>query len=135
MPFQPGQSGNPAGRPPGARNKRTLLLENLMENEAESIALAAIGKAKAGDMAAIRMVLDRLAPACRERPIDFELPPLAAPADAVRAMAAIIAGLAAGELTPSEAESLSKVVDRYVRALEATEFETRLTELENEATK
>jgi hypothetical protein len=25
MPFQPGQSGNPAGRPPGARNKRSII--------------------------------------------------------------------------------------------------------------
>jgi len=38
MPFQKGQSGNPAGRPPGSRNKKTLVLEALLEGEAEGIA-------------------------------------------------------------------------------------------------
>ena len=30
-PYQPGQSGNPAGRPPGARNRATLLRELLAQ--------------------------------------------------------------------------------------------------------
>jgi Family of unknown function (DUF5681) len=36
-PFQPGQSGNPSGRPKGARNKATLAVEALLENEAEAL--------------------------------------------------------------------------------------------------
>jgi Family of unknown function (DUF5681) len=38
MPFQKGQSGNPAGRPPGSRNKTAIALQELLEHDAESIA-------------------------------------------------------------------------------------------------
>jgi len=135
MPFQPGQSGNPDGRPRGARNKRTIAIENIMECEADLIIRKAIEMAKEGHMAAIRLVIDRLAPACKDRPVAFELPPLTKPADAVTASAMIAAAVAAGELTPSEAAKMSKVVDAYVNALEAYIFEDRVAKLEREAEK
>ena len=46
MPFQPGQSGNPDGRPRGARNRRTIALENLVEGGADAITRKAIDMAK-----------------------------------------------------------------------------------------
>jgi len=50
--------------------------------------------------------------------------------DAVNASAAIVGAVAAGDLTPSEAAELSKVVDGYARTLQAAEFEERITKLE-----
>jgi hypothetical protein len=135
MPFQSGQSGNPAGRPRGARNKRTLALETIMEGESDVITRKAVEMAKGGHMAAIRLVLDRLAPVQKDRPVDFELPPLNTPADAVTASAAIVAAVAAGELTPMEADQLSKVVHAYVQALEAHDFEQRVARLEQDMRK
>jgi hypothetical protein len=121
MPFQIGQSGNPAGRPRGARNKRTLALESIMDGESDVVEMA-----KGGSIAAIRLVIDRLAPVRKDHPVDFELPPLNSAADAVAASAAIVAAVAAGELTPLEAAQLSKVVHCYVQALKARDFERRL---------
>jgi hypothetical protein len=129
MPFQIGQSGNPAGRPRGARNRRTLALENIMEGESEEITRKVLEMAKKGHIAAIRLVIDRLAPIQKDRTVDFELPPLNTPADAVTASAAIAAAVAAGDLTPLEAAQLSKVVHAYVQALEARVFEQMLTRL------
>ena len=54
MTFQPGKSGNPAGKPAGARNKTTLAVEALLEGEAEGLTRKAIELAKAGDMQALR---------------------------------------------------------------------------------
>jgi hypothetical protein len=130
MQFQPGQSGNPAGRPPGARNRATLVAEALFDGEIETIVRAAIDKAVGGNMQAVSLCLDRVAPRRRDSAIAFALPPIERPADAVTAMAAIVAALAEGDLSPAEADALSRVVDRYLRALETATFEERLTKLE-----
>ena len=59
------------------------------------------------------------------------MPPIEKPADIVAATASIVAAVAAGELTPSQAAELSKVIDVHVRALESKDFDERLTKLEN----
>jgi Family of unknown function (DUF5681) len=133
MTFQKGQSGNPAGRPRGSRNRAAMLLQNLLERDAERIACKAIDLAKKGDIAAIRMCMDRLVPARKDDAIVFELPPLATAADSVAAAAAIAAAVAAGELTASEAAHLAKVIDVYVQALATAGFEERLARLESNA--
>ena len=130
MPFEKGESGNPAGRPRGSRNRATLLMESLLADDAEAIGRKAIAMAKQGDMAAIRLCMDRLAPARKGEPVAFELPPLDKPADSVAAAAEIVAAVAAGELTPSEAADLAKVIDVYVRAVATKAFDERLAKLE-----
>jgi hypothetical protein len=67
MQFEKGQSGNPAGRPRGSRNKATVLAEAMFEGEVEAIVRMAIGKAKEGDITAIRLCLDRVLPRQRHR--------------------------------------------------------------------
>jgi hypothetical protein len=130
MRFQKGQSGNPSGRPPGARNKATLIAEALLQDEAAELTRAAIARAKAGDPAALRMCLDRLAPPSRHRTIEFQLPPLTNAQDAVGALAAIATAVASGELTPSEAGDLSKLIDGFSRLREGTIIERQLAMLE-----
>ncbi len=132
MPFEKGQSGNPGGRPPGARNKTTIIAESLLQGETEMITRLVIERAKAGDMAALRMCLDRVAPPSRHRPVLFELPPLEKAADAVTAMAAIAGAVAEGELTPCEAGELVKLVDTFARVLDLVAFEQRLAKLERD---
>jgi hypothetical protein len=131
--FQPGQSGNPAGKPPGARNKTTRAVEELLEGEAEELTRKAVEMAKGGDIQALRICLDRIAPARKDRYVPIDLPPLDSAADAVKASAVIVAALSAGELSPSEASELSKLVGNYVAALTAADFEKRLALLETAA--
>jgi hypothetical protein len=56
--FKPGQSGNPNGRPNGARNATTIAIEELLDGEAEALTRKAIELAKAGDMQALRLCMD-----------------------------------------------------------------------------
>src|SRR5262249_3495606 len=127
MPFQKGESGNPTGWPRGSRNRATLLMENLWADDAEAIGRKGIAMAKQGDMAAIRLCMDRLAPARKGEPVAFDLPPLDKPADSVAAAATIVAAVAAGELTPSEAAEVAQGIDVYVRAIATQTLDERLT--------
>ena len=132
MTFQPGQSGNPAGRPPGIKNRSTRFVETILEGDSEDIIRAAIAKAKEGDVPAIRVCLDRLSPRLRERdhPIAFELPRISSVTDALPAMSAITAAVAAGELSASEAGELSQLVNRWIELLQTIDFEARLKRVE-----
>ena len=128
--FKPGQSGNPAGRPKGVRSATALAMEELLEGEADNITRKAIDLAINGDQAMIRLCMDRLCPPRKDRFVTFELPKFNRAADAAQASAAIVEAVAQGDLTPSEAGELSKMVDTYTRALQAAEFEERLAKLE-----
>src|SRR6266702_4283487 len=81
----------PAGR---ADQQDDLLMQNLLEGEAEEIARKAIGMAKAGDMAAIRVCMDRLASIRRKDPVAVELPPVDKARDSAAAVAAVISAMA-----------------------------------------
>ena len=135
MPFAKGESGNRAGRPRGARHKATLAAEALLDGEAEGLTRKAVEAALGGDMAALRLCLDRIVPPRRERPVTFRIPPLKSAEDAAVAMAAITEAVAVGELLLGEAESASALVERFVRTIEAGEFEKRLRTLEETAGK
>ena len=54
--FQKGQSGNPAGRPRSARNKRKLLEEALVAAAASRIAGDIARRAGAGEVAALAVL-------------------------------------------------------------------------------
>ena len=133
-PFQKGQSGNPKGRPVGSRNRVSLACDELLEGEAEAITRKAIELAKAGDGPALRLCLDRIAPARKDRPVPFTLPILETAADAKSAAAAIVRAVADGDLTPTEAAELSKLLDNFIRVLEATDVQARLEALERKGT-
>jgi Family of unknown function (DUF5681) len=131
--WEKGQSGNPRGKPRGARNRATLLAEALLDGEAEALTRKAIEKALEGDGMALRLCLERVLPARKERPIFFSMPAIASAGDAAKAMGALLAAVAAGNVTPSEAGEVSKIVDAYVEALQVSEFEQRLKALEERA--
>jgi hypothetical protein len=86
--------------------------------------------AKGGDGPALRLCIDRLAPPRKDRPLWFELPKMNEARDALKASAAIVEAAASGDLTPSEAAELSKLIEAYTRSLQTAEFEQRIIKLE-----
>jgi hypothetical protein len=133
-PFVQGQSGNPAGRPKGSRNRAAVALEKILDGDAESILRKAVEMAQEGDPTALRLCLDRILPPRKDRPISFDLPEIETTDDLPKATGAIVAAVAAGELTPSEAAEVAKILDVHVRAIEATDLHRRLAALEAQGT-
>ena len=134
-PFRKGQSGNPSGKPPGARNKTTMLAEKLMQDDARDIVKVVLEAAKAGDMTAARLVLERIAPVRKGRPVYFDLPPVNTAADIAAAMAALTTAMASGEVTPDEAATVASVLEMRHEILEAGTHELRLRALEEKIEK
>jgi hypothetical protein len=129
--FKPGQSGNPKGRPRGARSRTTVAVEALLEGQAERLTQKAVELALAGNVVALRLCLERIAPPMRERPVHLDAP-ASSLQDLPQAMAELLGAVASGELTPGEAERVARVAGVYVQALEAQEFEARLSALEEQ---
>jgi hypothetical protein len=129
-PFKSGKSGNPLGRPKGSRNKTTMAVEALLEGDGEGIARKAVEKALEGDMAALRLCLERLLPPRRDRPVTFELPKIENVNDLVFASSAILKACASGTLSPGEAVEVMGLISSHVRVLEMTEIEVRVIALE-----
>jgi hypothetical protein len=128
--FTKGQSGNPAGRALGGRNKATETAERLLDGEAEMLTRKAVELAAEGDPTALRLCLERIIPPRRQRPVRLGLAPVSSAADLGRAMATITTAAVDGSITPGEAAELARVVEIFVRAVETSDFDRRLRELE-----
>lgn len=128
--FQPGKSGNPAGRPLGARAKALVALDALAEGEMTDIAKAMIEKAKEGDTTAGRLILDRAWPMRKGRGIAFELPHVSKVDDLPEAIAAVTRQVADGDISPEEGATIVSLLEAHRKAIETNEFSDRLAALE-----
>ena len=86
--------------------------------------------AKDGDTAAVRMCLDRTAPARKDAGVSFPLPPIKTIADAVNASCAVLAAVAGGDITPDEGSMMMALLTSHKVLVETGEFERRIEALE-----
>ncbi len=104
-----------------------------MANDGKDVVRAVVKAAKNGDMAAARLVLDRIIPVRKGRAIKLNLPEVNSPRDVMKALSAAIRAMADGELTPEEANIIATVIETHRKAVETVELESRLTDLEQRA--
>ncbi len=128
--FRKGQSGNPYGKPPGTRHRATRLAEAVLEGEADALMRKAIDLAKEGDVTALRFCLERLIPRRTEARIEFEMPAISRPKDAIAALSKISEGLGRGELTANQVGSLVALVEATLKAIEVFTLDERIAILE-----
>ena len=129
--FKPGVSGNPAGKPKGARNHTTRAVLALLDDGVLAVTKAVLEAAKQGDLAACRIVLERIIPPCRERPVDISLPGTGSAQGCSDAQNAILQAVGAGDLLPGEGVALAGIVENRRRSVETFELEQRIANLEN----
>lgn len=129
-PFKTGESGNPSGRPKGSLNKTTLALQALLDDEAESVTRKAIEMALGGDITAIRLVLERILPPRKDRPVNVDIRHLETAQDITQAVSGIFDAVTCGDITPLEAKALTSIVDDIRKSIETQELEQRLLSIE-----
>lgn len=124
--WKPGQSGNPAGRPPGAG--QIGVLRKQIEAHVPGIITALVTKATEGDAGAARLLLERVLPPVKamEQPQAISLPG-GSLADQGRA---VLAAVASGELAPSQGAALVAAIGSLARVVEVDELVARIAALE-----
>lgn len=128
--WKPGQSGNPKGKPKGTRNRATLLAIAAMEGDLDEIVRSVIEAAKKGDMTAAKLVIDKLVPAAKDRPVSLRLPQALDIPSCLKAQAAVVDAVSSGDLLLGEGQALSALIENQRRALETLELEQRLRAIE-----
>jgi hypothetical protein len=117
MPFVKGQSGNPAGRPVGSRNKFSQVMQGAFEQGGPILVQQLFELAGDGNPAAMRQCFDRLMG--KHRPSAVELPSPESPTYIMDALTEIHRALGAGEIASDEASRLVDLVGRTARVLAA----------------
>ncbi|MFT3818319.1 MAG: DUF5681 domain-containing protein [Rubrivivax sp.] len=126
-PWKPGQSGNPAGRKPGA-GKVAALRESIAKHVPEIVAKL-VERALAGDAQAARLLIERVIPPVKA----VELPaPIALPADGSLADQgrAVLGAAGLGALAPGQAAQLLAGLGALARLVETDELAARVAALE-----
>ncbi len=127
--FRAGFSGNPTGRP---RSESTALRLQMAER-AEDVLQVVLQAALSGDMAAAKMILDRLVPPLRPH-AESVLIPLDTPAGPAATAEAILAAAVTGKIPPDAAMQLLSATASLTRIIETAELQARLEALERAVT-
>jgi len=106
-----------------------VLAQALFDGEAESLTRKIIELAKAGDMQALKLCIDRLCPPMKAQsaPIQLKIPESESMADIANAF---IKAAAAGQIAPDVASQLVSAVGTLARVVEIDELKERLVALE-----
>jgi hypothetical protein len=122
--------GIPVAGPLEAAIKTTLLLEALLEGQAEKLTGKAIDLALGGDLQALRLCLERLLPPCRERRIDLPLPDVQTGQDTANAFSLVLAATGDGRITPGEGQVVAEIIEARTRLTQGLDHDRRIAALE-----
>ncbi len=126
--FQKGNTHG-KGRPEGSRNKTTLAIDRIGEENAEEIITKLIELARSGDMAALKICSDRLWPIKRGTFLSTPLPECESLEGAVEALKSSLNAFFRGELTDVEVTAVASTVGNYRKTIELADFEVYLNKV------
>ena len=125
--YQPGESGNPKGKPIGAVSKATKL-RAIIEQHIPDILLALAESAKQGDTAAAKLLMDRVMPALRPQDQPVTLPVNGE--DLAKDGRTVLTAVGSGEVAPDVATRLMQGLASLARVIETGELLARIERLE-----
>jgi hypothetical protein len=126
-----GISGNPAGRPAGSLNKSTLYCQEVLQGSREQLMQTLLEMAFDKDATAMRLCMDRMYPAPRERAIDLVIPDVADDQPASTAIASILTAVGEGRITPGEGMTLARILETRTALLDVETLARRVTAIES----
>ena len=129
-PFQPGNKYG-RGRPRGSRNKVARVCQDTLDSHAENLIKKCVLQALQGNTTAMRLCIERLMPARRQRTLQFKLPPTKSIDDVAAASQAVVNGVARGQLTPAEGQAFCGMLENRRRVIEIQDQEPRVRALED----
>lgn len=125
--WQKGQSGNPKGKPVGSGELQKLRAS--IAADVPDILAGLVTAAKAGDVQAARLILERVLPPVKpiEQAQELALPDGGTLTAQGRA---VLSAVSAGQLAPGQGAQLLAAIGSLARVTEIDELETRITKLE-----
>jgi hypothetical protein len=125
--WTPGVSGNPKGKKPGSGELQRL--RATIASDVPEILAGLVTTAKAGDVQAARLILERVLPPVKaiEQAVELQLPDGGTLTAQGRAVLSAVAG---GDLAPGQGAQLLAAIGNLARVTEIDELTNRITALE-----
>lgn len=132
---RPFEAGNKLGRgrPRGSRNKRTLLVHEVLDKHTEALTLQAVLLARQGNVPMLKALLAHILPRNRDQPVKAGPLAMGTAEDLVQSSDAIIKGVEAGKISIHEAHELFEMLETRRRLIHTAELEARVRNLEQRA--
>jgi hypothetical protein len=97
--------------------------------------LKCISMAGQGNVAALRLCMERILPARREALFQLNLPKIRTTQDVNKAAEKVTQAMARGRMTASDGEKVMSILEMRFRIIDSAELESRLARLETQASK
>ena len=129
--FAKGNPGGP-GRPRSAVSRSAVALDEMGAGIGEQVFQVIVDKALAGDLRAAEILLSRVWPTRRGRPLAIDTAAMKVPSDLVPVASDVTNAVLSGEMTPHEGRAVSSLFQMQCKMFELVEFECRLQAIEQE---
>jgi len=126
--FAKGNPGGP-GRPRRVVKAAADALDGRAAEAAPELFDAALEQARGGNLAALKMLLDRIWPVGRSRPLEIGAPEIKQPRDLLTAMEGITNATFSGDATAQEARAVAKVLQAHFQAIVDVDLEARIAQI------
>ena len=128
-PFEPGNKFG-RGRPPGSRNKKTLVIQEILDEYSPAIIRKTLTMALQGDVPLLKMLTQNRLPRQGDSPVRIGRLPTGTIKELIEAQELVMKKLSSGSITPSQAAQIDALLDSRRRLLETQELAERISALE-----